>query len=67
MSDRVNSAEETHVIGWLRETSGPVSPRELLERSSSNGLSGLGVRAAFLSLVERGQARFTSDSKIEAI
>jgi len=67
MADFVSTPEETHILEWLREKEGPVSPRELLERSSRRGLSPLGTRAAFLSLVNRGAARFTPDSKIEAI
>lgn len=58
---------EARVLEWLNEKKGPVSPRELLERSADTGLPALGVRAAFVSLVERGAARFTPDSKIEAI
>jgi hypothetical protein len=58
---------EARVLAWLHEQNRPVSPRELLERSVDTGLPALGIRAAFVSLVERGAARFTSDSKIEAI
>jgi hypothetical protein len=67
MVERAISAEEAHVLSLLHQRQAPVSPRELLEHSSSSGLSALGVRAAILTLVDRGAARFTADSKFEAV
>ncbi len=67
MNSRPITEEEARVLSVLREKRAPVSPRELLERSTTDGLSALGVRAAFQTLVDRGAARFTSDFKIEAI
>jgi hypothetical protein len=64
-ADAINS-EAAEILAWLRETRTPVSPLDLLDRFGKNGHSALGVRAAFLSLVDRGQARYTADSRIEA-